>query len=138
MNKQRVYSPTQAALGSFLGGPLASVVFLRWNFQALGNKDAENKTIIFGSIFILALIGILPFLPDKFPNMVIPLATVLGTRMIVEKNQFTKQTISESDSLEFTSNWRVLWVSLLCLFSFFVVAMAVILGLSYLGIVKIA
>ena len=138
MNKQLVYSPAQAAFGSFLGGPLASVVFLRRNFQALGNYGAEKKTVLFGAIILLALIGILPFLPDKFPKMAIPIATIVVTRIIVEKNQFTKQSIVESDSLAFKSNWRVLWVSLLCLVSFLAVAMAVMFGLDYLGIAKVA
>ena len=138
MNKQPVYSPGQAALGSFLGGPLASVVFVRRNFQALGNSEAEKKTLLFGAILLLALLGLLPFLPDRFPNMAFPIATIVATRAIVEKYQFTKQAIAESTSLAFQSNWRVFFVALLCLVVFFAVAMAVVFGFDYFGIVEIA
>ena len=138
MNKQSVYSPTQAALGSFFGGPLASVIFIKSNYRVLGNSGAEKKTLIYGAILLLALIGLLPFLPDKFPDMAIPIATIFATRAIIEKYQFTKQAIVESSSLTFQSNWRVFWVSLLCLVVFLVVTVSVMLGLDFFGIVAIA
>lgn len=134
MEKQRVYSPTQAASGAFLGGPIASVFFLKQNFRALGNASGESKALIYGAALVLLLLGVLPFLPDKFPNMAIPLATVIATRTLVEKYQVTKQTVVDSELLEFHSNWRVFTVSLACMIAFFVLVFAVILGLDALGI----
>ena len=134
MNKQPVYSPTQAALGAFLGGPLASVLFIKKNFNSLGKPEAEKKTLLYGTALSLALIGLLPFLPEQFPNMAIPIATVVTTRAIVEKHQFRKQAISDSETLTFQSNWRVLWVALACLLVFFVAIVAVTIVLDSLGI----
>ncbi|MGE4543262.1 MAG: hypothetical protein AB7D06_04030 [Pedobacter sp.] len=136
MDKQYIYSPTQAVWGTFLGGPLASVIFLRKNFQVLKNPVAEKKTVLLGTILLLVIIGILPFLPDKFPNMVIPFATTVSTRMIIEKYQFTRQTIVDSDCLTFQSNWCVFFVSIACLVVFFIVAMAFMLSLEYFGITE--
>lgn len=138
MNKQAVYSPTQAALGSFLGGPLASVIFIKHNYRVLGNSEAEKKTLLYGAVLLAALIGLLPFLPDRFPNMAIPIATIFATRAIIEKYQFTKRAIADSSSLTFQSNWRVVWLSLSCLVLFLLAAIAVMLGLDYLGIAAVA
>ena len=37
-----VYSPTQAALGSLLGGPFASLYFLKTNFEVLKNENRKK------------------------------------------------------------------------------------------------
>ena len=134
MEKQRVYSPTQAASGAFLGGPIAAVLFLKQNFRALGNPNGESKVRIYGAAFVLLVFGIAPFLPEEFPNMAIPLATVITTRLVVEKYQVSKQAIVESELLEFHSNWRVLGVSLACLVASFAILFAVIVGLDAFGI----
>ena len=134
MEKQRVYSPTQAASGAFLGGPIAAVLFLKQNFRALGNPSGESKIRIYGAAFVLLVFGIAPFLPEEFPNMAIPLATVITTRLVVEKYQLSKQAIVESELLEFHSNWRVLGVSLACLVASFAILFVVIVGLDAFGI----
>lgn len=134
MEKQRVYSPTQAASGAFLGGPIAAVLFLKQNFRALGNPNGESKVRIYGAAFVLLVFGIAPFLPEEFPNMAIPLATVITTRLVVEKYQVSKQAIVESELLEFHSNWRVLGVSLACLVASFAILFALIVGLDAFGI----
>ena len=87
---------------------------------------------------MLAFIGALPFLPDKFPNMAIPLATIIATRSIVAKYQFTKQDIIESPAMALQSNWRVFWLGLVCAVITFVAIMALMLGLDYFGIIKVA
>lgn len=134
MNKQRVYSPAQAATGAFLGGPLASVLCLHQNFRALANKGGERMTRVYGSAVLLLFLGILPFLPEKFPNMAIPLATVISTRMLVEKYQVTKQAVVESDLLQFHSNWRVFGLGMACLLVTFALLLAVIIGLDAMGV----
>ena len=134
MEKQRVYSPNQAASGAFLGGPIAAVLFLKQNFRALGNPNGESKVRIYGAAFVLLVFGIAPFLPEEFPNMAIPLATVITTRLVVEKYQVSKQAIVESELLAFQSNWRVLGVSLACLVASFAILFAVIVGLDASGV----
>lgn len=138
MEQERVYSPKQAAVGAFIGGPLVSVLFIKRNFKALGNPAGESKTLLYGIAVMLALLGILPFLPTSFPRMLIPLATMLVTWIVIEKYQFKKQDITNSSVFVFQSNWRVLWVSLACMVLSFLVIGAVLFGLDALGIVKLA
>lgn len=137
MEQERVYSPNQAAVGSFIGGPLVSVMFIKRNFKVLGNSSGEDKALMCGTIVILIILGILPFLPKSFPDMLIPLMTIIATRSIVEKYQLNKQDITSATSLTFQSNWRVLWVSLACLVLSVLVIGVVLVALHTLGIVKL-
>lgn len=129
-----VYSPTQAALGSLLGGPFASLYFLKTNFEVLKNENRKKNTIVLGSIIIFSLLLISPFLPDDFPNTVIPLLTVAITRALVEKFQFTKEDIEISEGLKYHSNWGVLWKSIICLVLFLIAITLFILIIESLGI----
>jgi hypothetical protein len=135
---KRVYSPTQAAMGAFLGGPLASIILLRYNYRALGNTAGENAVLRYGVVALIALLCVLPFLPDKFPNMLIPLATIIATRSLVEKHQFTKQAIQASDEFSFQSNWRVFWIGIASLIAFCLIGIAWMIALDRIGIAKIA
>jgi len=134
---QPVYFPGPASAGGFLFGPLASVVFIHHNFKALGNVDGANKTIFFGAIILLLLLVILAFLPENFPRLIIPFITALITRLIVEKNQLTKQVIEESPFLTSQSIWRVLWIGLVCLAVMFVVLIVYMFILDGFGIIDL-
>ncbi len=133
---KRVYSPTQAAMGAFLGGPLASIICLRHNYKVLGNSAGENSVIRYGVVSLIVLLFALPFLPEKFPNMLIPLATIIATRSIVEKHQFTKQAIQASDAFSFQSNWRVFWIGIASLVIFCVIGIAWMIVLDLTGMHK--
>ncbi|PKG76213.1 hypothetical protein CXF86_04720 [Shewanella sp. GutCb] len=129
-----VYSPTQAALGAFLGGPFASLYFLKTNFEVLKSEKSKKNTIALGSIIIFSLLLILPFLPDNFPNIVIPLLTVTITKALVEKFQFTKEDIEISEGLKYQSNWGVLWTSIICLVLLLIAVTVFILIIEILGV----
>lgn len=129
-----VYSPTQAALGAFLGGPFASLYFLKTNFEVLKSEKSKKNTIALGSIIIFSLLLILPFLPDNFPNIVIPLLTVTITKALVEKFQFTKEDIEISEGLKYQSNWGILWTSIICLVLLLIAVTVFILIIEILGV----
>ncbi|MFM2480889.1 hypothetical protein [Celerinatantimonas sp. YJH-8] len=134
MSERKVYSPIQAALGGFLGGPLASAFFIRENFNVLGNQNAVKKTTRFGTLVIAILIVILPFLPDNFPSMAIPTITIGVTKLLIEKLQFKKKDVIDSHVLDFHSNWRVLLVSLICMAIFMLIGVFFIVLMYSLGI----
>jgi hypothetical protein len=48
MDKSKIYSPNQVGLGTFFGGPLAAVYFLKKNFDAVDNSATAEKTVIIG------------------------------------------------------------------------------------------
>ena len=83
---------------------------------------------------IFSMLLILPFLPDNFPNMVIPLLTVTITRVLVEKLQFTKKDIEISEGLKYQSNWGILWTSIICFVLFLIAAFVFILIIEILGV----
>lgn len=126
MSEDKMYSPVQAALGAFLGGPIASTYFISKNYDTMNNDNASKQSLVIGSIIVFALLGILPFLPDNFPNLVIPIMTIVATRLIIEKNQLTKEKIEEDDTLSFHSNWLVFGIGLASLFVMYVAITVVI------------
>lgn len=138
MEVKKVLSPAQIAGGSFLGGPIAAVYYLRKNYLAIGKEDLAQKVLIYGVLFVIFLLGLLPFLPEKFPNMVLPLAYCLAARQIAETTQLKKAQIEGSEEYTFESNWRILGVGILTLLMFLVVGVAVIFALEAAGIVSLA
>jgi len=138
MSQNKVYSPTQAALGSFIGGPIASVYFVFQNYQAINKREFASKALTFGGAIVVFLVALLPFLPDDFPNMVIPLATVVLTRVMVEKYQFDRKTIVEDESLNFHSGWRVFFVGVISFCLFIVSAMSFLILMDLLGFGQVA
>lgn len=137
MPDNRVYSPAQAALGAFLGGPLASFYFIQHNFSILRDEESARKTILYGTLTVSVLLAALPFLPDKFPNFLIPCITIFATRYFIEKFQFSKEDITTNDAIGFQSNWRVFFIGLFSLAIFTIIAIGVIFGLSTFDIISI-
>ena len=129
-----IYSPTQAALGAFLGGPVGLIYFVRSNFLVLGNASAARKTLLFGIILILILVAVASALPN-FPSMLANLSYIVLARWIVEKHQLSKQEITDSAQYVFHSNWRVLGFGLLCLLGSVAAITIPIIMLLNLGLV---
>src|SRR4029077_14950967 len=96
MKTVRGYSPTQVAVSSFLGGPLATVYVLWRNFLSLGDSSAAAKTAIWGILMVLAFILVLPFIPDNIPipRVVIPAAYTAMATSVAQKYQLTKEAIA--------------------------------------------
>ena len=134
MSENKVYSPTQAALGALLGGPIASTYFIKQNFSTLNKEQAIKSTLLIGGIIVFILLATIPFTPDEFPNIAIPLITVISTRLIIEKFQFTKANIVENENLNFHSNWKVLSIGIISMLIFFILATAVIFMTEMLGL----
>jgi 4-amino-4-deoxy-L-arabinose transferase-like glycosyltransferase len=137
MSRIRIYSPNQVAVFAFFGGPLAAIYVLWRNFRARGNDDGAAQIILYGSIFIVALMVVLPILPDHFPNYVIPFAYTAAAHALARQYQLTKQAIGESAQYEFQSGWNVFGIAVACLIAFFVLFVGEVLLLGYLGIVEL-
>jgi hypothetical protein len=70
--KQKIYSPNQVLAASLLGGPMAMVYVLWKNFQVLENPHGMRQILIWGSIFIIALMLFSPLLSNSWLDYVIP------------------------------------------------------------------
>jgi hypothetical protein len=128
-----LYSPKQAACGALIGGPVGLIYFLRSNFENLGNGRSATNTLIYGVILIVALLIILPLLPDKFPSAPFSVAYIVAARNIAEKYQISKQGIMDSDRYEFHSNWRVVGYGILCFLGSVIVIAGPLAALHSLG-----
>lgn len=134
----KIYSPNQVLGGSFWGGPIAVVYFLWKNYVVLGKLEEAKNCLVFGSVFILVVLVGLPFLPESFPNIVIPIAYSIGAKQLAVSSQLDKKQIIESESYTFQSNWKVLGIGTLTLLLFLVVAIFLVFAMEILGIITFA
>jgi hypothetical protein len=107
----KAFSPVQAGLGTFLGGPLAGTYFLRANFLAMGAPGKARAATIGGLVVTALILLAMPFLPEKMPGYIIPIGYTVAARLLVERMQLTKKQIAESPDWTFQSNWRVAGVA---------------------------
>lgn len=137
MKQIDIYSPYQVFVGAFLGGPIAAVYLVWKNFEALGKESLARQTVLWGSVLVLAILAILPFLPEKLPSYVLP-AIFGGVAMsIASQFQLKKQAIRESNEYGFASFWSVTAVVVLSLIAMFVLIIAFLLILWGLGLMKL-
>jgi hypothetical protein len=137
MAPAKVYSPTQVKAGAFLGGPLTAVYLLKRNFDAMGKGDLAKRTLLLGLAFNLAFILVLPCLPSRFPNMVLPLAYSLLAGHLAETYQLKKQQILDSETFSFQSNWMVAGASLIGIVVFLAIAIAAAFLLASVGLMHL-
>jgi hypothetical protein len=137
VNKIRVYSPVQVGICSFVGGPIAAVFVLWKNFQSLGKNSLAKQTLAWGVLLTLLLFSTIPFLPEKFPNTIIPLAYTAFALSINRQHQMSKKAISASELHQVHSGWNVLGISVGFLVATLAVLALWILLLDYLDIVSL-
>lgn len=128
-----IYSPNQLAAGAFLGGPVGLIYFLRANFLILNEEEFAKKSLICGAALIIALLVILPLLPEKFPSLPFTIAYVIIGQQIANKFQLTRAAIDASPHYTAQSNWRVFGRGMLCLLGSMIVIFTPIFLFSLVG-----
>ena len=136
MNK--MYSPNQISLGTYLGGPFAAIYFLKRNFDALNKEDLSKKTMQIGILFSIIILAIMPFIPESTPNILIPMLYLIPVIMVVGKHQMKKEEIIESSEYDFQSNWNVFGMSIIWLLAFLVAGIILLLVLESAGVISLA
>ena len=121
--------------GALLGGPMAMVYLLWKNFQVLENPHGMRQILIWGSIFIITMVGFAPLLPTNWPDYALPILYSLGARSLAESFQMSKQAIGESQDYEFQSAWNVIAVSIVFLLAMIAFTLALLLGLATIGLI---
>jgi hypothetical protein len=137
MKTKKLYTPLQAWAAAFVGGPLAAVYVIKSNYSELGWEDWARFALRCGYLFVGVLCVVVPFLPEWFPNVVIPVAYTIATWQIVEQHQLSKEAIRESEHFDFQLNSRVAAVCLVSLFLFFVIISVWMLFLDATGIISL-
>ena len=120
---------------SFLGGPMAMVYVLWKNFQTLENPHGMQQILIWGSIFIIALMLFSPLLPNSWLDYVIPFAYPLAALSLAENFQMSKQAIADSQTYEFQTIGNVIAISILFLLAMLVVSFAWFFALVTVGLI---
>jgi hypothetical protein len=129
----KMFSPIQAGVAAFMGGPLAATYVLRKNFLALGNMGRARSTLTWGLILSALIILIIPFIPDWLPNMASSVIYLVVTNLVMQKYQLSRNQIIESDRYRFQSNWLVLLVIVLAITLLIAVAVPYVMALEAIG-----
>ncbi|WP_133406523.1 hypothetical protein [Parashewanella tropica] len=137
MEVTKLYSPNQIALGSFWGGPIAAIYFLWKNYSSIGKSELAQKALIFGVLFLVCMLALLPFLPEKFPNIIIPLLYCLTAKQIAIKTQLDKPEIASNESYSFQSSWKVFGIATLYLILFAVIGFIAFFTMDMFGVISL-
>ena len=70
----RFYTPRQIYLASFVGSPIAAAWFFSRNYAAMSERSKGIRAIWMGLLATILLFVISTYLPEKFPNTVLPIA----------------------------------------------------------------
>lgn len=132
-----LYSPNQILAVAFIGGPVATVLALKHNYDALGNAVGAELVVRWGIAFVIALLSLIPFVPQDFPQMVIPLAYSFAARGIAEGSQRSREQIAEDEGLAFMPTGQLLRFSLIHLVLFMVLSVGWMLALDHFGIIDL-
>jgi hypothetical protein len=135
--KARLYTPGQIRAGSFLGGPIAAAYLLRENFRALNRGPEARATVVWGVAFVVGLMALLPFLPTRFPNYLIPILYSIAAGSVADKWQLQKQAIVDSGGYQIQSNWRVFGMALLSMIAFMLIVVLEIFCLAAVGLLHL-
>jgi hypothetical protein len=130
----RIYTPTQAAMGALLGGPVGVVYFLWANFNTLQKHTAASNTLKLGVMGIAAIGVSIILLPEDFPSLPFTILYVMTSGWVARKYQPSKETIAESEQFSLHSNWRVFGLGLLCLLGSTVVLFGMAAAAMWLGL----
>ncbi len=125
-----LYSPGQIALASFLGAPLAACWFWSRNDLRLGQPDRARQCLIWGVVGTVAVFLVAAFLPDRFPNLVLPIGYTVGLYHAAKQRHgaIVTQHLDAGGSLG--SWWEVVGLGLLSLVLLLVVLFGVVFAIS--------
>lgn len=124
---QIAYTKNQVFWGTFFGGPIAAVYFLKKNFDAMGNGALSQKTVKLGAQIIFLFALAVPFLPDAIPSVAYSIAYSFVARMIYEQHQTSLQNAPRY------SHWNVVGYALLWMVAIMAVIIPVAMIYDFLG-----
>jgi hypothetical protein len=123
-----LYSPNQVGVAAFLASAFAGAWLMAANFRALGQPVKARNALWAGLGATILTIALGFILPDKFPNVVLPLGVTFAIRAMAER-YFTAELKEHLDAGgEQRSWWRVVGISLLIVTVLFGVALLGVFG----------
>jgi hypothetical protein len=83
----KLFSKAQVSLATFLGAPISGALLMRMNYKALGHTKAAQQSLAVGIAGTVILLVIAFFLPDNFPNLVLPIASLFAVQQWYKQAQ---------------------------------------------------
>lgn len=83
----KLYSAKAIAIATFIGAPIAGCILLAHNTRKLGDARSASMTLIWGIVTTAVLMIVCYFLPEKFPNSVIPIAYTVTIYKFAKQRQ---------------------------------------------------
>jgi len=126
----KMFSVRQIVLATFLGAPLAGCFLLAQNYRVIGRSRGVALTLVAGVASTILLLLLVLVLPDSFPNMVLPIASVIALRQVAVSLQ--GETISQFliDGGPRCSWWLVVGIGIACLIVVFCLAFLLVMGIN--------
>jgi hypothetical protein len=136
-SKRAIYTPFQVRVASFIGGPIAPVYTLYANFKQLNDERRARLTLLLGIAFNALLLAVLPFLPERFPRQIVPLAYAIAAGEFAKSMQLTKDQVEMSTQYRRHTGWRVAGVSVVSFIAFVIVALPLLVALHAVGVIDL-
>ena len=124
----RLYSQGQVLLATFLGSPLAAGWLIAANQKALSKVEAARNSVVLGVIATILLMIASLILPDNFPVMALPLASLFAVQ------QWYKHLCGVSFQIHMEEkglkgSWGItVGIAVMCL----ILIMALLVGIAFL------
>jgi hypothetical protein len=122
-----VFSPGQITWATFLGAPIAGCVLMALNYRRFGDFTSANVALVTGFIGTALLLAIAFFLPENFPNSVLPVAYTFGMYHSAKLLQGTAYEQHLANGGVKASGWAATGVGILSLLCITVAIFAVVL-----------
>ena len=118
-------SKAQVSLATFFGAPIAGALLMCMNYKALGHAKAAQQSLTVGIVGTTILLVVGFFLPDNFPNLVLPIASLFAVQQWYKQGQEEIFKTHVANGGQKGSWGTTIGISLLCL----VLILAVIFGI---------
>ena len=133
MTKVKLFSPNQVALISLLATPCAAALVLAKNFDALGNRAASMRTMLWGGLFLVWYFYAI-FFSELGIRALIHIALINAAHQIAARYQMSGLAISLSKEFDFQADEMVAGVTVGFLIAMFVLYVVLALALASLGV----
>ena len=119
-----LYSSGHVAWASFLGSPVAGGILMGINYFRLRKPAAGYISLIVGLILAVGFMVLAFYLPDGFPNSVLPIVSTLGMYQAAKLSQGEQYNEHLAYGGAKGSAWVATGIGLLCM----IIVLALIFG----------
>ena len=123
---EKAYSPGQVAGAAFIGSPIAGCILLNSNFLLFGAPNRRRGILIGGSLATIAVFVMAYFLPEDFPNALLPACYTGAIQQFAKHTQAADFEAYIASGGSKHSNWRVFGIGLFWMLTVLILFFAVI------------